>query len=390
MFVKRFLYCLAVMVATGSFLSTDNFSANKAFPMDGNDKDIEPLVHTHQPLTAEGELGKLIFCNAGLSARNRYGCASCHIPDHRGFTDGQNLPQGYEGRQLSRNTPTIYNTAFHEHALFWDGHAKSLKNQVHFPIEGELEMGTTKEEVVKKLLEDKYHKGYKERFEQVYGKPIEWPEVETAVAAFERTIISADSPFDRYVLKECGGRVKDCPDPDTPAGAKAAQNIPGFGDKQQKGMVLFRGETRCVRCHYGKNFTDNDYHNVGLSEDPKVPYKNETHCSVKNGKPLKPDQGRFCETGQEKDRLAFKTPTLRHVATTGPYMHDGRIGTLEEAVEFMVTAGGASNPPDPQMNDERKKEVVIQLVAFLQSLTGNNEKDEQFKKNTDECPFDGE
>jgi cytochrome c peroxidase len=182
---------------------------------------------------------------------------------------------------------------------FWDGRAGSLEEQAIGPIVNPVEMGETHENVVKKLSQIK---GYVTQFQLVFGTGISMQGIAEAIAAYERTIISTNSAFDQYVL-----------------GDKTAMN-----EEAQRGMALFKGKARCILCHNDSNFTDNQFHNLGV---PQVG-------------PMKEDLGRYYVTRRPEDKGAFKTPTLRSIVETAPYMHDGVFKTLEEVVDFFDQGGG--------------------------------------------------
>lgn len=239
-------------------------------------------------------------------------------------------PRASRGRRGGRSAPTTTNRAFST-LQFWDGRAASLEEQAKGPMVNPIEMGNPSHAPVVERL--KKIEGYREGFKRAFGtEDFTIEHVAKAIAAYERTILSGNSPFDRF---QAG---------DTTALSRAAQ----------RGLELSRGKARCVRCHTGFNFTDEGYHNLGVGMD----------------KP-KPDLGRYEITKREEDKGAFKTPTLRDIALTAPYFHDGSAKTLEEVVEF-YNKGGIRNP-------HLSKEIVplnltaqekADLVEFLQSLTG--------------------
>ena len=281
------------------------------------------------PLTPEKiALGKQLYFDQRLSRDNTVACASCHNPRF-GYADGQPVSTGLEGQKGGRSAPTIVNRAFSKEQ-FWDGRAADLEDQAKGPIANPIEMGFTHVEVVKRLSGIK---GYRDQFKKVFGtEDVTIDHVAQAIAAFERTVLSGNSPFDRF---EAG---------DTTALSPAAQ----------RGLALFRGKTNCFRCHAGFNFTDESYRNIGVGMDQP-----------------KPDLGRFEVTGREEDRGAFKTSTLRDIALTAPYLHDGSAQTLEDVVEF-YDRGGIKNP---QLAPEIKPlgltaQEKADLVEFMKALTG--------------------
>jgi cytochrome c peroxidase len=221
--------------------------------------------------------------------------------------------------------------AAYNHQQFWDGRAGSLEEQALGPIQNPIEMAETLEGVVKKLSKIK---AYQARFRAVFGQDVSPEGIAKAIAAFERTLISTNSPFDKFI-----------------AGDKGALSV-----SAQRGLELFQGKARCVLCHNGPNFSDGKFHNLGV---PQVG-------------PLREDLGRYNVTKREADRGAFKTPTLRSVALTAPYMHTGGFKTLEEVIEFYNKGGEAVPGKDAFMSqlnlaEQEKKD----LVDFLHSLTGD-------------------
>lgn len=287
-----------------------------------------PMPSTNLNYKAKIELGKQLYFDGRLSKNNAVSCAFCHTPGS-GFADPRQTSIGVDGKVGGRQAPTVYNTAFN-HLQFWDGRARSLEEQSIGPIQNPIEMGETHENVVKKLGKIK---GYREQFRAVFGTEVNLQGIAEAIAAYERTILSTNSGFDKYVL-----------------GDKAA-----MGEAAVRGMLLFKGKARCILCHNGPNFTDNKFHNLGV---PQVG-------------PMKEDLGRYYVTRLEKDKGAFKTPTLRSITETAPYMHDGVFKTLEEVLDFLDKGGG----PNPNLSPLIKPlgltaEEKADLVAFLKALTG--------------------
>jgi len=277
---------------------------------------------------AKVELGKLLFFDSRLSKDGSVSCASCHVPA-AGFSDPRQFSLGVGGKQGGRNAPPIMNAAYN-HVQFWDGRAGSLEEQVLGPMQNPIEMASTLDHAVKRLRKVN---GYETRFQAVFGHSVSADGIAQAIAAFERTLISTNSPFDRYM-----------------AGDKAAMS-----EAAQRGLALFQGKAKCVLCHNGPNFTDNKFHNIGV---PQVG-------------PLKEDLGRYNVTKRDADRGAFKTPSLRSIALTAPYMHTGGFKTLEEVLEFYNKGGEPVTGKDAFMTalnltDQEKKD----LVEFMNNLTG--------------------
>jgi cytochrome c peroxidase len=289
---------------------------------------IVPIPGTNVNYKVKVELGKQLYFDGRLSKNNAISCAFCHLPT-MGFSDPKQVSVGVGGKQGGRNSPTVYNTAFNP-VQFWDGRAGSLEEQAIGPIVNPVEMAETHENVVKKLSQIK---GYVTQFQLVFGTGISMQGIAEAIAAYERTIISTNSAFDQYFL-----------------GDKTAMN-----DEAQRGMALFKGKARCILCHNDSNFTDNQFHNLGV---PQVG-------------PMKEDLGRYYVTRRPEDKGAFKTPTLRSIVETAPYMHDGAFKTLEEVVKFFDQGGGKNSNLSPLMKPlGLTKEEKTNIIAFLKALKG--------------------
>ncbi len=263
---------------------------------------LPPVPHPKDnPSTPEKiALGKQLYFDGRMSADNKVSCASCHDPA-KGFSNGEQFATGVEGKIGGRNSPTIINSAYGK-LQFWDGRAKSLEDQAMGPVFNPIEMKMTAPDVLKKL---NAIEGYKKQFQQVFGTDVTEDGIAKAIAAYERTVLSGDAPYDKFK-----------------AGDKAALSEPAA-----RGMKLFLGKANCSACHSGASFTDNGFHNIG------VPGK---------------DEGRAAINKSEGDKGAFKTPTLREIARTAPYMHDGSMKTLEEVVAHYNKGG----TPHPQLDEE--------------------------------------
>jgi cytochrome c peroxidase len=318
---------------------------------------------------AKIDLGKKLFMDRRLSHNDTLSCAMCHVPE-QGFTSNElGAAIGMEGRSLRRNAPTIYNVAYIEQ-LFHDGREFSLENQVLGPLTNQDEMANPSiGYVIEKI---KIMPDYRGLFEGVFdGKGPSVVAIGQAIASYERSLLSARSPFDRW---RYGGDSK----------ALTAQEI--------QGLRLFTGRAQCFSCHtVGEKsalFTDNGFHNTGIGWS-RTMNSNKTKYRVRlapgvyvevdeksihsNSEPIQGDVGRYEVTLNPADSWAYRTPTLRNVALTGPYMHDGSIQTLEEVVEF-YDKGGIDNAG----KDTRLKPLNLtsaeksELVAFLRALTGDN------------------
>lgn len=292
-----------------------------------------PLVPVppDNPLTeAKVELGRRLFFDAQLSRDSTVSCSSCHEPE-RSFSDGRTVARGIDDKEGTRNVPALINRAYGR-SFFWDGRAHSLEEQALLPMVNPDEMGNTHEEILRRLGASG---SYRRQFVGAFGADeITEERVAQAIASFVRTLVSGNSPFDRF--EHLG---------DTAALSESAR----------RGLALFRGRARCALCHTGGLFTDERFHNTGVT--------------WRDGELL--DSGRFVITGKNLHRGAFKTPTLRDVAQTEPYMHDGSFATLEEVVDF-YDRGGNINPyqdPDIQPLDLTLQEKES-LLAFLRSLSG--------------------
>ena len=284
-----------------------------------------PINVTVMTINPKVELGKKLFFDPILSKTGTVSCASCHKPDH-GFADDKPVSDGINGQKGDRNTPTCFNTA-HLKFLFWDGRAQSLEEQALGPIKNPKEMGESMKGVLAKLNRNSR---YVKDFALVYGQtPIMASYVVNAIAEFERTIISKDSDYDRYI-----------------AGDKKALSV---GAK--RGMDLFFGKAMCAACHKGPDFTDGDFHNIGL--------------------PITDDVGRSAISITGKDTRKFKTPTLREVANTAPYFHKGQFETLEAVITFYNAGGGEDGYKDPlkkplSLSEQEQRD----LISFLKALSG--------------------
>lgn len=275
------------------------------------------------------ELGKQLYFDPRLSRDKTISCASCHDPA-KGFSNGTQFAAGVGGQLGGRNSPTVINTAY-QRFQFWDGRAGSLEEQALGPIQNPIEMNMTLPEVVERLNSID---GYRKQFQQVFGTDVNADGIARAIAAYERTVLSGDAPFDRF---------------------KAGDNQ-ALTPAAERGMKLFFGKANCSACHAGPNFTDNGFHNIGVGMN--LP---------------EPDVGRFAISGLKGDTGAFKTPTLREIARTAPYMHDGSLATLEEVVRYYNEGGH----PNPYLDEELfplklTPAEQTDLVTFLKEGLSSN------------------
>lgn len=320
---------------------------------------LEPIIPEDNPLSVEKvALGKTLFFDKRLSVDNTISCAACH--DHRlGFADGKKVAEGIQQKKGARNSPTTLNTAFLD-TQFWDGRASSLEEQAKGPLVNPVEMGMPSHDaLVTKLRKiPEYRRG----FQEVFGtEDFTIDHVAKAIASFERTLNTFNSPFDRFI-----------------GGDKGA-----ISPSAQRGWELFQGKARCITCHEFNTaypfFTDNKFHNIGVATKA-VNFEAlarraavETDVARLAREPGAAELGRYLATQQPKNIGAFKTPGLREIAHTAPYMHDGSEPTLETVIEF-YDKGGIPNPnldggmrPLGLTMEEKKA-----LVEFLKALTSDD------------------
>lgn len=266
-------------------------------------------VPENNPLTEDKvALGKSLFFDKRLSLDESLSCATCHDPQ-MAFSDRNARSKGVGGRTGERRTPRIVNRVYGT-SFFWDGRVARLEDQVLEPLLNPNEMGMTLDLLPVRV-----------------GLSVS--RIRLALASYVRTILSGDSPYDRYL-----------------AGDRAA-----LSEQQLAGLRLFRGKAGCTACHLGPNFTDEKFHNTGI------------------GWPA--DEGRYRATKAAEDRGAFKTPTLRDCARTPPYMHDGSLKSLEDVIEFYAKGGNANPRLDPEIRELRLRPDEKQaLAAFLEALNG--------------------
>ena len=301
--------------------------------------DVQPLpkqlttyspmeIPADNPLTAEkAALGRQLFFDERLSGDGTRSCYSCHVCE-KGLTDGLPKSIGAFGKQLPRSSPTLWNIGYHKE-FYWDGRSPSLEKQAMAAWTG-ANMGAKADQIVAKLNK---LEGYRSQFRKVFGADANADNVVKAIADFERTIITGDTPWDHW--RATGG------------------DESRMSPEVRRGWNIFQA-IKCNNCHDGVLFTDFQYHNVGIGMDQK-----------------EPDVGRFKVTNNPKDTGAFKTPTLRDIAKSAPYFHDGSVATLEEAVDLML-AGGKPNQYLDKTNLQKHDLLPDQkadLIAFLKSLS---------------------
>ena len=326
-------------------------------------------VPADNPLTREKiELGRRLFYDRRLSLNDTFSCAMCHVPD-QGFTSNElAMAVGIEGRSVRRNTPTVYNSAYAK-LLFHDGREENLEQQVWGPLLARNEMANPSIGYVLEKIRN--IDDYRGAFEAAFGRGVSMETLGMALASYQRTLISGDSPFDRWYY---GGDGQ------------------ALSSTAQKGFELFTGKAGCVACHHiGEEhalFSDNKLHNTGLGYRESMGLMPETQPVLvapgvvlqvdrsvieSVGEPAPTDVGRYEVTQNPHDRWKYKTPSLRNLTLTAPYMHNGTFGSLREVVDFYDAGGVPNELLDPLIRPlGLSEEEKSALVAFLQSLTGSN------------------
>lgn len=289
-----------------------------------------PIPDDNPMTLAKVELGKMLYFDKRLSKDSTLSCATCHDPQ-KAWAEHTPTSTGIDGQVGPANSPTVINAAYAT-SQFWDGRAKTLEEQALGPIENPIEMGDKLEDVIQELSEVP---DYVQRFQEVFGTEITKDGIAKSIAAFERTVLSGNSPYDRFTKEN---------DEDA------------LDEAQQRGMALF--EDNCQVCHSPPVFSNWGFHNAGIGMDKE-----------------KPDEGLKAVTGEDKDLGKYRVPGLREVANTAPYFHDGSVATLEEAVALM--AGGGKDHPkvsamlkalrEAQLTEQDQKD----LVEFLKALSGD-------------------
>jgi cytochrome c peroxidase len=331
------------------------------------------FIPNDNPMTnAKVELGRQLFFDKRLSADGSLSCSTCHEPRF-GFTDGKPLPEGIHGRKGTRSAPTLLNAMFNA-GQFWDGRVESLEEQARHPLVNPDEMGNPSTDVVVARLGAIPE--YSAKFREVFGETVTISGLGKAIAAFERTLVSGNSSFDRYM-----------------AGSRES-----LSDSARRGMLLFNGKARCSVCHtfagiFAANqsfpfFTDQMYHNTGIAvNEPRFEALARRASELAKTRPDKTSLdrlatepgagalGRFLVTGNVLDIGAFKTPSLRDVELTAPYFHDGSAKTLDDVVKFYAKGGNNNPNRDWQLEPVRlSDQEQADLVEFLKSLTSDGMK----------------
>lgn len=278
-------------------------------------------------------LGKQLYFDTRLSKDNTISCATCHSPT-MGWSDEGPTSKGIKDQRGGRRAPPVSNSAYNP-LQFWDGRSPSLEDQAKGPIQNPVEMGNTHEVMIQTVDNIPM---YVEEFEAVFGTtPITVDQVADAIASFERTVVTTDSPFDRFMRGDETALTRE----------------------EKRGLEIFNGKGRCTCCHWGPNFSNGRFHNLGV---PPID-------------PAKPDMGRYDITKNPADKGAFKTPTMRDVGLRAPYLHTGGEKSLEDVIVFYNKGGGVKDPNiDPMMIPLGLSQSEIDaLVAFLkQAMTSLN------------------
>ena len=311
------------------------------------------------PLTrAKIELGRQLYFDTRLSADNTVSCATCHDPEF-GYAKDTQFGVGIEGQMGGRNSPVAYNRIL-SGPQFWDGRADSLEAQAVGPIANPIEMGNTHEKCVETL---KGISGYVKQFDAIFDDGVTIDNVGKAIATFERAIVTGPAPWDYFEqldrfetayaddLEDLEYLKEDDPEllEEFEALRQASNENPISESAVRGGKLFFSDKSGCTACHVGPNFADEKYHNLGVGMMAE-----------------EPDLGRFAETNIEVDRGAFKTPTVRNVSLTGPYMHDGSQKTLLEVVEWYAKGGHPNEYLDENLKKlELSDQDKADLVAFM-------------------------
>jgi cytochrome c peroxidase len=351
-------------IASAGTLARPRTSRQAGYPAQLTEAAIPP----DNPLTPEKiALGEKLFFDGRLSADGTVACATCHDPA-RAFTDGRAVSVGIDGRTGQRNAPTVLNVLYNK-TQFWDGRAKTLEEQAALPIVNPVEMGQpTLDAAVASLagVEE-----YRRAFQAAFGRTVNGTDLARALAAYERTLASFDSPFDHFIAGEQNAIDADA----------------------KRGWELFNTQARCNKCHALSdtrrdvtNFTDNDFHNIGIGilSHHVVPLARQAERDIATGHLEAIDRaaiatemsvlGRFLITKKEADTASFKTPNLRNVLVTAPYFHDGSQATLWDVIDHYNKGDGLQDPwldedIQPLALSERD---IDDLVAFLASLTSSD------------------
>lgn len=319
------------LLFSGAMAATVMFATGASSPDAARDRYLRPAAvpapADNQVTPDRVQLGKALFFDPRLSGSNWISCATCHNPA-LGWSDGLATGWGHGMKKLGRATPTILNTAFNPIQM-WDGRKSTLEDQALGPIETGAEMNQPLPELVAKLSNIQ---GYRSLFKKAYpSEELSATTIAKAIASFERTVVSTESPFDRWRMGDEGA----------------------ISDSAKRGFATFTGKANCQACHSGFNFTDNGFHNIGVRNQGAE------------------DVGRFAQRPVASLKGAFKTPTLRDVALTAPYMRNGAYRTLEEVVDHYDRGGDVKDNLSPEIKPlHLSAQEKADLVEFMKSLTG--------------------
>jgi len=328
--VLRWIFALALSGSAIACMSRTELRDTQVFRLPFlSGLDVLTPVPDSNPLTlSKISLGEELFNDRSLSRDRSVSCASCHLSDHS-FSDTVSFSRGVGGRRGARNAPALINRVYGR-AFFWDGRVASLEEQVLHPIADTMEMGLPLREMTQRL---RARTSYQRLFREAFDSEADTTTVARALATYVRTLRSGESPLDLWR------------DGDTTALSPAAR----------RGFALFTGKAQCSVCHVGPNFTDELFHNTGVAT---------RSAARSHGRPA--DAGRAGVSRDSKDTGAFKTPTLREISRTAPYMHDGSFATLDEVIDFYDRGGFQNDHLDPEINPLRlsaaEKTDLVELL----------------------------
>lgn len=308
-----------------------------------------PVPDTNLQTPAKIELGKKLFFDRRLSGDGTMSCVTCHAPE-TAFSDWQETSFSYPTTRNWRNAPTLINIGYFRN-IFHDGRASSLEQQALFPVMSSFEMNLNHDYMEEKL---RVVPEYVEAFNKVFGGDITRERVAMAIAAFERSLNSTNAPLDKY-LKGDGS---------------------ALSDDAKRGLKIFTGTGNCIDCHNGQILSDDKFHALAVPENPEH-QKDERITATRrfvakinnypDYKTLNEDLGRYLITKNPKDRKAFRTPTLREIGKTAPYMHNGIFATIEEVIDFFNNGGGKGNTALKPLglSEQEKRQLKVFLIEAL-------------------------
>lgn len=310
-------------LATHNFITPDRTTLAPTIPTHHSEEPIQPLPAIPKPNPGKVALGQKLFFDSRLSADSKLSCASCHDLETNG-ADHQARSRGHDNIPLAVNTPSVFNSALNPWQ-FWDGRAHSLEEQIDFVIESPREMANSWPVIIRRL---KASPDYVREFSSLYADGISSDNIRNAIATFERTLLTPDSRFDRWLQ-----------------GDEQALDA-----KEIKGYRLFKAYG-CATCHQGANIGGNLFQKIGIFAD-YFQHRDEIQSA---------DYGRFNVSGREQDKHVFRVPSLRNVAITAPYFHDGSVNTLHEAIQLIARY---------QLGRTIHEDDIQHIIAFLKTLTG--------------------